>query len=125
MIYDEHIARASRFIGDSSMLQQTGSDMLAAESVWGAAIQAMAAVEHTRSRDSRRHPQEKRFIINLSQRNNLTPELGYGFDIVRDRLHNHFYTGRLNTNEFEEYMETGKVFVRQLLHIAERNSNLG
>lgn len=81
----------------------------------------MAAVEHAHSADGRRHPQQESFVINLSQGNNLTPALGYGFGIVRDRLHNHFYTGRLNTSEFEEYMESGNVFVRQLLNIAGQN----
>ena len=125
MIYEEHLIEASRFISDSFALRQRGSGMLAAEAVWGAAIQAMAAVEHARNPGSRRHPQQERFIINLLRQHNLPPNLRQGFIIVRDRLHNHFYTGRLDALQFSEYMDRGNVFVRQLLEIAERIRNLG
>ena len=125
MTYEEHLIETGRFISDSFMLRQRGSGMLAAEAVWGAAIQAMAAVEHARNPSSRRHPQQERFIINLLRQHNLPPNLRQGFIIIRDRLHNHFYTGQLDTLQFSEYMDRGNVFVRQLLEIAERIRNLG
>lgn len=118
--YDEHIAQVNSFISDSFTLRQQGSGMLAAESVWGAAIQAMSAIDHALTPGSRRHPQQERFIIGLSQHDSLTLELIRGFRVVKNRLHNHFYTGRLNAWQFDEYMENGNVFVRQLLEIAER-----
>ena len=123
--YDEHIAQVNSFISDSFMLRRQGSGMLAAESVWGAAIQAMAVIDHALTPGSRRHPQHESFIINLSQHDSLTLELIRGFRVVKSRLHNHFYTGRLNAWQFDEYMENGNVFVRQLLDIAERIRNLG
>lgn len=125
MTYEEHLIETGRFISDSFMLRQRGSGMLAAESVWGAAIQAMAAVEHARNPASRRHPQQERFIINLLRQHSLPPSLWQGFIIVRDRLHNHFYTGQLDTLQFSEYMDRGNVLVRQLLEIAERIRNPG
>ena len=95
--------------------------MLAAEAVWGAAIQGMAAVSHAQGPTSGRHPQQERFIINLSHQYNLTPALGVGFRIARDRLHNHFYTGLLNAERLAEHLENGRIFVRQLLDIAGEN----
>ena len=123
--YDEHIAQVNSFISDSFTLRQRGSGMLAAESVWGAAIQAMAVIDHALTPGSRRHPQQERFIIGLSQQDSLTLELIRGFRVVKSRLHNHFYTGRLDAWQFDEYMEKGNIFVRQLLGIAERIRNLG
>lgn len=99
--------------------------MLAAEAVWGAAIQAMAAVSHSQRQDDRRHPQQGRFIINLSHQYDLALGLATGFRTVRDRLHNHFYTGLLNPQQLAEYTESGIVFVRQLLSIARQNRNEG
>ena len=81
--YDEHIVQVNSFISDSFTLRQQGSGMLAAESVWGAAIQAMAVIDHALIPGSRRHPQQERFIIGLSQQDSLTLELIRGFIIVR------------------------------------------
>ena len=123
--YDEHIAQVNRFISDSFTLRQQGSGMLAAESVWGAAIQAMAAIDHALTPGSQRHPQHENFIINLPQHDSLTLELRRRFRVVKNRLHNHFYTGRLTAGQFDESMESGNVLVRQLLGIAERIRNPG
>ncbi len=125
MTYDEHVAQANRFIADSHTLRQQGSGMLAAEAIWGAAIQAMAAVSHTRTRDDRRHPQQLDFILLLTRQYILSPSLEAGFGTVRDRLHNHFYTGRLNLQQLAENSERGIAFVQQMLNIARQNRNPG
>lgn len=125
MTYEEHLTQANKFISDSFALHEQGSGMLAAEAVWGAAIQAMGAVSHARRRDDRRHPQQLDFILRLSRQHNLSPSLEEGFETVKDRLHNHFYTGLLNPQQLAEYMEKGISFVQQLLNIARQNRNLG
>ena len=125
MTYDEHVAQASRFIDDSFTLRQQDSGMLAAEAIWGAAIQAMAAVTHAQSQDGHRHPQRGGFIRNLSRQYDLSPSLESGFGAVQNRLHNHFYTGLLTPQQFSESMEHGIAFVRQMLDIARQNRNPG
>ena len=125
MTYDEHLAQANRFIDDSLTLRQQGSGMLAAEAIWGAAIQAMAAVSHAQSQDGHRHPQRGGFIRNLSRQYDLSPSLESGFGAVQNRLHNHFYTGRMNPQQLDEDMEHGIVFVQQMLNIARQNRNPG
>ena len=99
--------------------------MLAAEAIWGAAIQAMSSVSHAQSQDGHRHPQRGGFILNLSRQYDLSPSLESGFRIAKDRLHNHFYTGLLNSQQLGEYLEDGVVLVRQLLDIARQNRNPG
>ena len=99
--------------------------MLAAEAIWGAAIQAMAAVSHAQSQDGHRHPQRARFIHSLSGQYKLSPTLESGFGTVKDRLHNHFYTGLLNSHQLAEYLEDGIAFVQQMMSIARQNCNPG
>ena len=83
----------------------------------------MAAVSHAQRQDGHRHPQRVRYIHNLSQQHNLSPSLEEGFETVKDRLHNHFYTGLLNPQQLAEYMEKGTSFVQQLLNVARQNHN--
>ena len=125
MNYDEHVAQTNRFIDESRTLWQQDSGMLAAEAIWGAAIQAMAAVSHAQRQDGHRHPQRVRYIHNLSRQHNLSPSLEGGFGIVKDQLHNHFYTGLLNPQQLAEDMDSGISFVRQLLNIARQNRTGG
>ena len=99
--------------------------MLAAEAIWGAAIQAMAAVSHAQSQDGHRHPQRSGFIRNLSRQYDLSPSLESGFGTAQNRLHNHFYTGLLTSQQFAESMEHGIAFVQQMLDIAQQNRNPG
>ena len=118
MTIDEHIIQANSFISDSLALQQQGSGMLAAEAVWGAVWQAVAAASHTLGADEQRHPRHSRAVLTLLERHNLTATLERGFRDARDQLHNHFYTGQLSAAALAQAIEDGRGFVRQLLALA-------
>ena len=118
MTVDEHVDQAHSFISDSLALQQQGSGMLAAEAVWGAAVQAIAAVSHTLGTDVRRHPRQSNAIEQLFERHNLAAAFEIDFTNARNRLHNHFYTGQLSDEEFEGAIEDGRSLVHWLLSLA-------
>ena len=118
MTVDEHIIQANSFISDSLALQQQGSGMLAAEAVWGAIWQAVAATSHTLGTDEQRHPRHSRAVFALFAQHNLTATFEVGFRDAKDRLHNHFYTGQLNPAQFEIFIGEGRGFVRQLLAVS-------
>ncbi len=118
MTYNEHIAQVNRFLYESLELLRRRSDMLAAEAVWGAVIQAMAAVSHALG--ERGHPRRLAFILGLEGRYNAAPRLTSGFRAAQRKLHNHFYTGRLRGQDLEEAIGQGRTLISQLLDIAEQ-----
>lgn len=118
MTVDEHITQANSFISDSLALQQQGSGMLAAEAVWGAIWQAVAAISHTLGTDEQRHPRHSRAVFALFAQHNLTATFELGFRDAKDRLHNHFYTGQLSATALAGSIEDGRNFVRQLLAVS-------
>ena len=65
------------------------------------------------------------FIRNLSRQYDLSPSFESGFGTAQNRLHNHFYTGLLTSQQFAESMEHGIAFVQQMLDIAQQNRNPG
>ena len=96
-------------------------DMAAAESIWGAAVQAIEAVNH--SDETARHihsnPRGMRETIDqLGIEYDLSNELNGGFTDVKDALHNHFYTGRLSRQELTLTLRRGRNFVNLMLELA-------
>ncbi len=102
-------------------LSELGMDMATVEVVWGAAIQVIHAANH---RLTARHPQSSRDMMLVTERlenkYGLDGELADGFIVVKNRLHNHFHTRRLNEREMLESMETGKDFVNRMMGLAFR-----
>lgn len=118
MTVDEHITQTNNFISGSLALQQQGYGMLAAEAVWGAVVQAVVVVSHTLGTDDQRHPPHSRVIFALFEQHNLPAAFRGEFEDARDKLHNHFYTGRLSDAALWEAIEQGRSFVRQLLAVS-------
>lgn len=116
---EDHIRAAREFLQASEMLMDAGMGMAAAECVWGAASQMIDTLYR---RHPPRHPQNRdrsATVSLLGERYELVTELQRGFMVVKNDLHNHFYTGRL-TAELAASLEIGRTFVNTMLELAER-----
>ena len=93
--------------------------MAAAEMVWGAANQAIHAAN--RRMGTMRHANRDRRLVveRIGRAHGVEEELADGFSAAANRLHNHFYTGRLSADELEENMKAGISFARLMLELAD------
>ena len=117
MIYDEHVAAARTFLAAQELLIQSEMDMAAAEVVWGAAIQAVDAANHTLGQRHARNNRERGEIVEFLESSFNLTGLSDGLKLTINQLHNHFYTGRLSSREVSLYLEAGVAFVNQLLNL--------
>ena len=120
MTYQEHILAAETFLQGEKLLSELGMTMLAAEAVWGAVIQVLDAVNHQIGSRHTSNNQERQLIIAYL-------ESKYGFDNLIDdfknvinRLHNHFYTGRLSDMDAYLSAKAGVHFVNLMIELAKR-----
>ncbi len=123
MNYTEHVSAAEAFLMAEEMLSEAGLGMAAAESVWGAAIQAIEAANHSGGTARHIHSNARgmrEVIDRLGLEYDLFDEVNGGFTDVRNALHNHFYTGRLNAEELSMSLTRGRDFVNLVLELAAR-----
>ena len=128
MNYAEHISAARTFLQSEEILSESGMDMAAAESIWGAAVQAIEAVNHSDGTERHVHsnPRSMRETIDrLGIERGLLDELNGGFTDVKDALHNHFYTGRLSGEELNLTLRRGRNFVNLMLELAAHERRSG
>ena len=118
MTYEDHISTAKTLLLAEDMLSRSGFGIVAAEVIWGAAVQVIDAISHQAgSRHiSNNHGREQ--IVEDMQDKYALDDLGRGLRSV-SRLHNHFYTGRLSDQELPGLLETGLQFVNQMIELAE------
>jgi hypothetical protein len=125
VIYHEHIEVAEAFLLAADMLQEVGMGMIAAEAVWGAAAQVIWAANHSLTP---RHPNGNRDRVAITSRlgdkYGLRSELDLGFNSVAHRLHNHFYTGRMNQQDLELHLGIGEFFVNRMIRLARLEHSL-
>lgn len=125
MIYQEHIEAAETFLRAASILNEAGMGLVAAEAVWGAAAQAIWATNHSLTP---RHPSRNRdrdtIISRLGDKYGLRSELDLGLKSVTERLHNHFYTGRLSQQDLELHLGIGESFVNRMIRLARLEHSL-
>lgn len=124
MEWAEHLELARTYITASEWLEDRGIHQLAAESVWGAANLAIEACRHTRG--LRRHGnrrEKEQFIGEITVVGGPGPELDVGFRLARTRLHNHFYTNRLNAADAAYHLGLGREFVTRLIEMTETYGN--
>ena len=120
MNYMEHIEVAEKFLDAVDILTDLGQDRVAAEVVWGAAIQAIDAANHRRTSRHAQHRERTAVVNRLQDKYGLHSELTYGFNVTRGSLHNHFYTGRLSESEIEAALVEGRRFVSAMIELAHR-----
>ena len=118
----DHIALAKTYITAAVRLEEMGIHQLAAEAVWGAANLSIEAVRHTRGQRHGNVREKVRFIGALNDVDGRRQSFSNGFGIVKGELHNHFYTNQLSATEASRFLESGHIFVAQMLAIAESPS---
>lgn len=114
----DHEAAIAKFLVGERWLYWNGVDMLAAEALWGAAQQAIDAVSHARGQRHGNTRAKAALVQAMDTKYGPVPELATGFESIRDRLHNHFYTGRLAEPELSERLQAARIFIRQMQDIA-------
>ena len=120
MNYEGHVAAARTFLSAAEILSEMDMGMAAAEMVWGAAVHAIDAANHSMA--ITRHAGSNRDRLQVVQRVGRThgedEELARGFGAAASGLHNHFYTGRLSAEALEENMRLGVSFANRMLELA-------
>ena len=121
MNYEDHVAAARTFLNAAEILSESGMGMAAAEMVWGAANQAIHAANHSMgiTRHASRNRDRRLVVERIGRAHGVEEELADGFRAAANRLHNHFYTGRLSAEELEENMKAGVSFARLMLELAD------
>ena len=126
MIQYEHAALAELMLATSvSLARDSRTAIMAGELVWGAVVHALHAVGH--ATDIRpQHPTKNNGMMNILRtiepRDDVQNELGGSLRRAQRRLHNNFYTARLNESQLSNEITAGVVFVRLLLDIAQRQN---
>ena len=121
MNYEEHVSVARIFVEISVNLKIEAAGMLACEALWGAAVHAIDAVSHSQSAEHAvRNRVRDQIVGRLDEKYNLGTFLTNGFTTAKDKLHNHFYTGRLGELDVSENLIIGRAFVNRLLELAEQ-----
>lgn len=119
---DEHNDIAETLLEMAANLARTSATALVAgELIWGAAIHACVAIAHHLNWRPL-HPRQKRELDRLLTQavaeHALRDDLIDGLNMVRKRLHNHFYTGQLGNVELEQYITGGSELVQRLIEVA-------
>jgi len=124
MNYTQHIAEAELCLASATLLMESGSKLVAAEAVWGAAVQVINAANHARG--ANRHPTNnpRRFYIveQLQSRYGLDDDLGKALRGVIRQLHTHFYLGNLSDSELRESLSDGRDFVNLMIELLSQDS---
>ena len=111
----QHIEAAQRFLDSASMLESAGSNMGAGEMIWGAAIQALEAINHIRTGTATGS-------LSSNGRRRLVDSVIYDgvnrYNRIQNELHAHFYSGHLSPPEFADSMRRGRQCATELLAIA-------
>ena len=125
MNYAQHIAEAELCLVSSALLMESGSKLVAAEAIWGAAVQVINAANHARGVN--RHPTNnpRRFYIveQLQSRYGLADDLSRSLRDIITQLHTHFYHGSLSDSELRESLSDGMDFVNLMIELLSQDTN--
>ena len=112
-----HIQLAERYLQTAASLQTGGYNNEAAEMVWGAIVNAIESIGHLDAGNQRRN------LNNKARRDlarTLQPLSFNRYHDAQTKLHDHFYHDILSENEYQAYIEQGRVYAQQLIEIATR-----
>ena len=122
MNYDQHIAEARLCLHSQALLMESGSKLIAAEAIWGAAVQVINAANHARGVN--RHPRNNAMRVHIAEQ--LQSAYGLGDDLsdalkaIIRRLHTHFYNGHLNDADLRAASLEGINFVNHIIELLDR-----
>ena len=122
MNYERHIAAAESFLREEGRLSnEGGAGMLSAEAVWGAAVQAINAVNHaqgSRRAHVNKNYERRQVVHDLEAKYGAA--LNVGFQAALRDLHNHFYGGHLSETELAVSLNAGRRFVSAMIELSAR-----
>ena len=110
-----HIQLAERYLQTAASFQSGGYNNEAAEMVWGAIVNAIESIGHLDAGNQRRN------FSNKARRDLARTLQSLSFNRYHDaqtKLHDHFYHDILSDDEYQEHIEQGRVYARQLIRIA-------
>ena len=110
-----HIQLAERYLQTAASLQTGGYNNEAAEMVWGAIVNAIESIGHLDAGNQRRN------LNNKARRDlarTLQPLSFNRYHDAQTKLHDHFYHDILSEDEYQAYIEQGRVYAQQLIRIA-------
>lgn len=110
-----HIQLAERYLQTAASLQTDGYKNEAGEMVWGAIVNAIESIGHIDAGNQRRN------LNNKARRDlarTLQPLSFNRYHDAQTKLHDHFYHDILSKDEYQTYIEQGRVYARQLIRIA-------
>lgn len=124
MNYTQHIAESELCLASAALLMESGSKLVAAEAVWGAAVQVINAANHARG--ANRHPTNnpRRFYVveQLQNRYGLDADLSKALLGIIRQLHTHFYLGNLSDSELRESLSDGRDFVNLMIELLSQDA---
>ena len=112
---EKHIQLAGRYLQTAAFLQSGGSSNEAAEMVWGAITNAIEAIGHIDTGNSRRNFNNKT-RRDLARR--LSATIFQQYQEAQTKLHDHFYHDILSEADFQYYIARGRNYAQDLLRIA-------
>ena len=120
MTYEDHISAARAFLLAEELLIKPQMGMTAAEAIWGAAIHVIDATNHRIGARHVSNNRDREQIVEYLENKYGLDELNSGFEVIRNRLHNHFYTGRLSYQELSQHLAAGIDFVNRMIELSEQ-----
>ena len=119
MNYERHIAEARLCLASQALLMESGSKLVAAEAIWGAAVQVINAANHARG--VTRHPQNNAMRVHIAEQlqsaSGLEDDLSDALKAIIRRLHTHFYNGHLSDTELRAASWEGINFVNRMIEL--------
>lgn len=115
MQIQQHLAASRRFLEAATLLENAGSDMGAAEMIWGATVQVLEAIGHIRARNTRGtlSNRRRRELARM-----ILPRALSNYYNALHELHGHFYKNHLPPAELATRMQQGRDYIAELLAIA-------
>ena len=113
MTAGEHYGAADLLLQAASLLRQHNLDIAAGECLWGATVHAIDAIGHRANQNDRHAGNNRQRAAILAQTSLQDPIIG--FTTVKDKLHNHFYTGLLSESDLNADVNIGFAFVQDLM----------
>ena len=115
MQIQQHLAASRRFLEAATLLENAGSDMGAAEMIWGATVQVLEAIGHIKEGNVRGSLGNRR---RRELAETILPGYLSSYYNALHELHGHFYKNHLLPAELATRMQQGREYIAELLAIA-------
>lgn len=116
MKHEEHVSAAQDFLEASALLRERGFDRIAAESMWGALVDAINALAHIDGDGHARRIRDRKQVISaFIERDVLGEDVALAFQSDAIALHNYFYDGNMRSEAFAAHMRAARALATKIL----------